>query len=194
MKICTKCKISKSLEEFMKRNASKDGRSPRCKVCLKEGAHLDYLKHKQKRNENCSQYQKANRNIANAAVQRHYKRNRKRILQDRKTLYESNTAFRESRQEYGRNYVKTNRWRSTANNASYRAKKRNATPKWLTDLQIEETKLIYYIAKCLNLEVDHIIPIRGKNVSGLHVPWNMQLLTRTENIRKGNRSIFISDS
>lgn len=68
-----------------------------------------------------------------------------------------------------------------------------ATPKWLTSDQIQQIKDVYIQAANLSRssgiphQVDHIIPLRGKSFSGLHVPWNLQILTAEENQKKNNR-------
>lgn len=82
---------------------------------------------------------------------------------------------------------------------SYTGKRRAARiqriPQWLSSddkFLIEE---IYSLAalrtKCTGVphHVDHIIPLRGKTVSGLHVPQNLQVILGSENSRKGNRVI-----
>ena len=70
-----------------------------------------------------------------------------------------------------------------------------STPAWLTQTQLDEIQSFYDIAKALQwlseepLEVDHIVPLQGVNVRGLHVPWNLQILPKSVNARKHNRVI-----
>ena len=85
----------------------------------------------------------------------------------------------------------TNAWRAInperrrVYRAARRAKKLQAQPRWLTFEHRAEILRWYRRARAEGLEVDHIVPLQGKNVSGLHVPWNMQLLTPIDNARKG---------
>jgi 5-methylcytosine-specific restriction endonuclease McrA len=68
-----------------------------------------------------------------------------------------------------------------------------ATPLWLTKEQKKEILEFYSLAKELQwlseepLHVDHIVPLQGKEVCGLHVPWNLQIIPKSMNLRKKNR-------
>ena len=74
--------------------------------------------------------------------------------------------------------------------AKRRALKKNATPKWLTAEQKQEIKSLYRRAKLEGKQVDHIVPLSHKRVCGLHVPWNLQLLTKAANTKKGNKLLY----
>lgn len=71
-----------------------------------------------------------------------------------------------------------------------RARKLNATPSWLTEqhkLEIEQKytlAIIHEQVTGFKWHVDHIVPLRGKKVCGLHVPWNLQVIPAKENLKK----------
>lgn len=89
-------------------------------------------------------------------------------------------------------YAANNRGKKNAWYARYHAAKLNASPSWTTKLQFAEIEEFYVLAKELSwlsespLEVDHIIPLQGETVSGLHLPWNLQILPKSMNCSKGN--------
>ena len=76
--------------------------------------------------------------------------------------------------------------------AKYKAAKLNRIPSWQTPADIFEIECIYTYRTSLQsiglkYHVDHILPLQGKFVSGLHTPLNMQILHHVENSSKGNR-------
>lgn len=77
--------------------------------------------------------------------------------------------------------------------AKRRAKKLKATPKWLSKEDKARIKEIY-MACPDGYHVDHIIPLQGEMVSGLHVPWNLQHLPAQENLSKSNKLCDIVSS
>ena len=83
--------------------------------------------------------------------------------------------------------------REAASTRAYQAKKRGAAPPWLSKEHKRQMREFYAEARRLTKltgvkhVVDHIHPLRGKTLSGLHVPWNLQVLTDKENAVKGNR-------
>lgn len=95
--------------------------------------------------------------------------------------------------EANRKSKQKNKARVLATNNKRRAEKINRTPSWLSEDDINEMKKIYDIAQRKSeiegreYHVDHIIPLKGKYVSGLHVPNNLQIITAAENMKKNNK-------
>jgi hypothetical protein len=74
--------------------------------------------------------------------------------------------------------------------AKRRAKIKQAMPSWLTPDHISQINAVYVEARRLEKEtgvvyhVDHIVPLEGGVVCGLHVPWNLRAIPGTENLRR----------
>jgi hypothetical protein len=88
-----------------------------------------------------------------------------------------------------REHRRKRRHLSLANVARYRARLLNATPQWANQAAISQ---IYEMAARLgpDYHVDHIIPLSSPEVCGLHVETNLNIITKTDNLRKGNRIEF----
>lgn len=90
---------------------------------------------------------------------------------------------RKKRREYAKLQRQLNPWKKRHYEGIRRARKNNATPSWADLDAIKE----FYKNCPAGYEVDHIIPLLGQNVCGLHVLSNLQYLLKTDNRRKGNK-------
>jgi hypothetical protein len=91
-----------------------------------------------------------------------------------------------------RGWRENNRGKRTSMQMMRLARQANATPSWLSPEQKESIDVFYTEAASLSkkfnvrIHVDHIVPLKGSNVCGLHVPWNLQLTTQSYNCSKNN--------
>jgi hypothetical protein len=200
-KICSKCKEEKLLENFSRKARNKDGLKAHCKSCdevyysanrvrILEQKQQYYLEHQEDMIVEKRLYRKENSVKIKEKDKIRYVKNRARILEYKK-IY--NLKNKDSIRKYHILYSIRNRHILTALHAKRRARKLNATPDWLTVDDFEHIQEFYTIAKMFKLytgqdyHVDHIVPLQGENVCGLHVPWNLQVLTATDNLSKSNR-------
>ena len=126
-----------------------------------------------------------------AARRADYRKHTERYKQNAKDLYEKN---KEKRLEQSKKWKQKNpeQWRLLQRIAASKRKasKIQATPNWLSSEQLEAIKCVYIEADNLTrqtgikYEVDHIVPLNGKTVSGLHVPWNLRAIPAPENNRR----------
>ena len=160
MKTCTKCLIEKDLGLFGRDKHKKSGYTSHCLVCMKSTSQARRDANPEKAREIAKAY-------------------RMRNPEKEKARY---TKYNKDNPEV------------RAHHASMRrASELQATPAWLTEEHKEGIKSMFVLAKKFeklcntSYHVDHIVPLAGKDVCGLHVPWNLQLLPASVNMSKGNR-------
>ena len=159
-KTCTKCGVEKPLDKFHFRCKRDNIRHAKCSDCVRE----------------------SNRKWRSDNREKEVERHRKWRSENR-----------EKSRECHRKWYAANKEKSNALGAKYAAAKIHRTPKWLTKEHYKQMEDMYIKAHWLpeqtgvKYNVDHIIPLQGDNVSGLHVPWNLQVITAAENFSKGNK-------
>ena len=131
------------------------------------------------------------------------KRTRKDGTSYKSISYICKTCKRKENKEYRRSprgkaavklYRESPKGKARAKREAALRKRRNrkATPKWLTKEHKQQIVNMYELMRdCRavtgeDYHVDHIVPIRGENICGLHVPWNLQVLPAYLNIKKSN--------
>lgn len=109
------------------------------------------------------------------------------------SLYRQTEAQKKQLKTYFAQHYIENKAQHLAKRAKRRAKLLQATPKWLTKEDYKAIECKYSVADMLSKygnekhAVDHIVPLQGKTVCGLHVPWNLQVITVEDNLKKGNK-------
>jgi hypothetical protein len=160
---CAKCSTEKDNSLFFKDKRRKTGLYPTCKECCKQ----DYYKNHDKIRERQKIY--------------HHK-NKESLLEKMRIR---SKKWRESNKD--KNCFKSNK---------YRVSKLKATPKWA---DLKEIEYFYRLSQQLTElsggfvkhHVDHIVPLKGKNVCGLHVENNLQVLIDKDNLKKSNKMEII---
>lgn len=188
--ICKKCRVDKPVPEFHVGRGTKLGVRRTCKECILAAIASESDEKRELRRKRSAQWLKDNPETAMVIRKRSYRKHREKKLQGRKEWRARNLERDRQREK---NYLKNNRPIVYAKNARRRAAETQAVPKWLTAIQKAQIQEFYEIALAREMQtgekhhVDHIVPLRGEGINGLHVPWNLQVLTEFENCSKHNK-------
>lgn len=160
--------------------------SKKCSQCHLEDGRARYARNIDRERKRSSEYHAANK-------QRRVKVRAANYLANRDAVRKRHAVWMAENKDRWKEYMASIPERLREYAAQYRAQKLRATPPWLTVDDRAEIAALYAEASRLEREtgiphhVDHIIPLRGDYVCGLHVPSNLQILTKDENLRKSNR-------
>lgn len=188
-KKCVSCFLTMPAVRFNRRKASPDGLAYLCRVCDNLRSRIWRMKHPEKmaalsrkhyekdpetHKRKCKDWVLQNPANRKAICKTYFERNRAKVAEANRKWRESNVA----------------KVRAIA--MRRHAAKLNATPCWLTQEQWQLIEKTYDHARDCEIvsgetyQVDHVVPLQGFNVCGLHVPWNLQILPRDINASKGN--------
>lgn len=173
-KVCNKCRTEYPTTEFYKDRSKEDGLRTTCKSC-KKASDKKYAVH----------------NAAKIALKRK-ERYLKRYDIERSQQAEYARNNRELINQHSKNYRKNNKGKVNARTRKRQATKLQATPPWLTEKQLHDITVIY--TACAKVSertgkphhVDHVVPLQGENICGLHVPWNLAIIPAKMNLSKSN--------
>lgn len=185
MKTCPKCGECKPLSGFNKSKSNKNGIKSQCKICCAQAIKRWHEKNREYNKQWC----KANFDKARESRRQWREANSEKAREHQRKWRESNL---DKARECRRQWREANPDKINALNAKRRAAKLQRTPSWLTKDQLNEIETFYTAALAFKLytgqeyHVDHIVPLQGKNVSGLHVPWNLRVIPETDNLKKSN--------
>jgi len=192
LKICKDCHKKLPLTEFFV--SKKSGVYNNCKSCLKLLRRVNRIKNKAKIDHKVKEYKLAHLEEITKYQNQYYIDNHAELRA------KGNQYSRENREilnKAQRKWAKLHPDKKLAAVRKRQAAKLNRTPKWLTKEDFEKIEEFYFYAKLFSetlgelYEVDHIIPLRGKNISGLHIPSNLQILTEKEHRKKGTKFPYI---
>lgn len=192
---CKACYSKLSAEGYEKR---KEAKLARCREYRQENSEriAEYMRGYYERNkeaiiERCRAYQsREERKLADKIRQAQRYEELRDEIRRRQNAYNATPDGRAKQRERYKRHYERNKDYYTANRAKRRAAELRAMPAW-----VDPKELLVFFKKARELTrktgvryaVDHIVPLRGRNVCGLHVPWNLQVITWHENAKKLNR-------